>query len=180
MYAHLAQCYHVEEWVRSQNQLELWMRYQSYVDGKGHIRKFNTHLPNTRTVPAQALLTTSSFQSGEANVDLEGQALSAVALQDPWTSERPKDFARDFLRLLVSINAAFVAAENPFLLHFFARWVPGSIVPSRQAVASEILDNEAERVMKEMQQALEGKYGTGQVDGWKNIAKVSLVGAKNR
>ncbi|KAI0366485.1 hypothetical protein BV20DRAFT_1095359, partial [Pilatotrama ljubarskyi] len=85
------------------------------------------------------------------------------------------EFQTDFCKLLLSGNCAFRLAEAPYWRYFFTKWIPGSELPSRQAVSGRILDAEADRVVEGMKIHLQGRYGTGQSDGWKSISKASII-----
>lgn len=88
-----------------------------------------------------------------------------------------QEFQGDFTKLLITGNVAFRAAENPYWKHFFNKWIPGAVLPPRQAVGGRLLDDEAQKVIKVMKAHVVGRYGTGQLDGWKNIAKASIIGS---
>ncbi|RDX44053.1 hypothetical protein OH76DRAFT_1360237, partial [Lentinus brumalis] len=63
----------------------------------------------------------------------------------------------------------------PYWRHFFEKWIPGVPLPTRQALAGRICDAEADRIIDNMKARLRGRYSTGQSDGWKNIAKTSII-----
>ncbi|KAJ3519444.1 hypothetical protein NMY22_g13201 [Coprinellus aureogranulatus] len=68
-----------------------------------------------------------------------------------------------------------VDVEHPFARAFFHKWVSGSALPGQKQLSGSVLDGEARRVVDKMMERVEGWYGTGQCDGWKNILKTSLV-----
>ena len=53
------------------------------------------------------------------------------------------------------------------------KWV-GADVTDCKALKGQILDSEVQRVEAQTRQRMEGKVGTGQCDGWKNVAKTSV------
>jgi hypothetical protein len=55
------------------------------------------------------------------------------------------------------------------------KWIPGAVVPDRHTLSGSILDRQSQRVETQMKDKLNGKLATGQCDGWKNNAKVSVV-----
>ena len=55
------------------------------------------------------------------------------------------------------------------------KWVSGVTLPSQQGLLGEILDIQVEKAYSSMHQHMSGLYGTGQCNGWKNIAKSSLI-----
>lgn len=82
---------------------------------------------------------------------------------------------QDMCLLLVACNISWWAVEHPYWRYFFQKWNPGCTIPGRQQMSGAILDREAARVVKKMEEKVQGRFGTGQCDGWKNIAKTSLV-----
>ena len=88
-----------------------------------------------------------------------------------------REFHGDVEKLLITGNVAFRAVEQPFWKYFFAKYVPGAPLPTRQAVASRILDQEATAVVDGMRRFTRGRYRTGQSDGWKTISRASIIGS---
>ncbi|KAF9007367.1 hypothetical protein BDQ17DRAFT_1388933 [Cyathus striatus] len=78
---------------------------------------------------------------------------------------------------MVACNISWWAVENPFWCHFFQKWVPGCVIPGRKQLSGCILDRKADQVVDNIQREVNGKYGTGQYDSWKNISKDSLIGS---
>ncbi|KAH7917237.1 hypothetical protein BV22DRAFT_1108604 [Leucogyrophana mollusca] len=88
---------------------------------------------------------------------------------------RQAEFAADLCRLMVVCNFAWWAVENPFWRFFWQKWVPQCLMPGRQQLSGRVLDEESEKVLEVMKKKVQGRLGTGQSDGWKNITKTSLV-----
>ncbi|THU88732.1 hypothetical protein K435DRAFT_555492, partial [Dendrothele bispora CBS 962.96] len=86
-------------------------------------------------------------------------------------------FHTDMCWLMVSGLVAWHAVENPFWQYFFSKWVPGSVLPSRGVLSGRILDEEVEKAEAKTRLNTANRYGTGQCDGWKNVAKNSLITA---
>ncbi|KAI0771477.1 ribonuclease H-like domain-containing protein [Trametes elegans] len=86
-------------------------------------------------------------------------------------------FGLSYRRALCSWSVEFYVkcSEHPFFRKFFKRWLPEAFIPSRKVLSGRILDEEAQRVTREMQRNVIGRYATGQCDGWKNITRDSLV-----
>ncbi|KAF8147382.1 hypothetical protein B0H34DRAFT_850816 [Crassisporium funariophilum] len=78
-------------------------------------------------------------------------------------------------QLMVVCNIAWWACKNPYWLYFFNKWVPGGIMAGQKQMSGCILDEQASIVEDVMKSCVKGKYGTGQCNGWKNIAKTSLI-----
>ncbi|OSD05874.1 hypothetical protein PYCCODRAFT_1404696 [Trametes coccinea BRFM310] len=72
-------------------------------------------------------------------------------------------------------NIPWNAAENPQLEAFFEKWVPGAQVPGRRQLSGKHLQEAVKTVRSSTRAAVQGKYATGQSDGWKNIAKTSVI-----
>lgn len=87
-----------------------------------------------------------------------------------------KEFEDDFCRVLIAINTAWVAADNHVLRAFMGKWVSHPVtVPNRRIVSGRVLERVAEGVETSVAVTVAGKMGTGQSDGWKNVAKTHLV-----
>ncbi|KAF5368688.1 hypothetical protein D9615_010307 [Tricholomella constricta] len=85
------------------------------------------------------------------------------------------EFNADLCRLLVVCNIAWWAVENPYWRGFFNKWLPNALLPGRKELSDRVLNEEADKVIREMLPQVKNGYGTGQCDGWKNIAKTSLI-----
>ena len=86
------------------------------------------------------------------------------------------EFEDDFCRVLIAINTAWVAADNRVLRSFMNKWVSHPVTtPNRRIVSGRVLERVAEGVEKSVALTVAGKMGTGQSDGWKNVAKTHLV-----
>jgi hypothetical protein len=72
--------------------------------------------------------------------------------------------------VFVSCGFAWRAVDDPEMHIFMKKWV-GVEVTDQQALGGRILDSKVQRVEAQMRQRVEGKVGTGQWDGWKNVAK---------
>lgn len=92
-----------------------------------------------------------------------------------WSVAREEEWRKDLCLLFVACNIAWWTVEHPFARAFFHKWVPGSTLPGRNQLSGTVLDGEAQRVVNKMMEKVEGRFGTGQCDGWKNISKTSLV-----
>ncbi|KAJ3730313.1 hypothetical protein C8R42DRAFT_544673, partial [Lentinula raphanica] len=84
-------------------------------------------------------------------------------------------FHADICWLLVSGLVSWRAVELPYWRHFFAKWIPGAILPSRQVISGQILNEEVAKADEATRGNVQGRFGTGQSDGWKNVAKQSLI-----
>ncbi|KIY61000.1 hypothetical protein CYLTODRAFT_415744, partial [Cylindrobasidium torrendii FP15055 ss-10] len=78
-----------------------------------------------------------------------------------------KEFNQELCILLIMMNVSWWSAEHPYVK---------AHMPDCKELGGHILDLEADRVTGEMREKVEGSYATGQCDGWKNVAKRSLIG----
>ncbi|THU99525.1 hypothetical protein K435DRAFT_613004, partial [Dendrothele bispora CBS 962.96] len=84
-------------------------------------------------------------------------------------------FQADLCCLMVTGLVAWRAVDIPYWRWFFSKWVPGAILPNRDVLSGRILDKEVEKADEETRKCTMGRFGTGQCDGWKNVAKKSLI-----
>ena len=92
-----------------------------------------------------------------------------------WSSGRQEEFDDDMLKLFVSCGFAWNSANNPQMGLFVEKWIPGAKVPDRKSLSGRILDREVAKVEARTRERVQGKVATGQCDGWKNVAKTSIV-----
>jgi hypothetical protein len=92
-----------------------------------------------------------------------------------WDSATQNEFNDDILNLFVANNFSWNSARNPEFIKWVTKWVPGAVVPDRRTLSGSILDRQSQRVEAQMRDDFNGKLATGQCDGWKNNAKVSVV-----
>ncbi|KAE9393304.1 hypothetical protein BT96DRAFT_959093 [Gymnopus androsaceus JB14] len=85
------------------------------------------------------------------------------------------EFHANLCWLMVSGIVSWRVAENLYWRYFFLKWVPGSVLPGRDVLLGHILNEEVEKANDATKDEVRGWYGTGQCDGWKNIAKKSLI-----
>ncbi|KAM5543668.1 hypothetical protein V8D89_002919 [Ganoderma adspersum] len=93
----------------------------------------------------------------------------------PWDENHQKLFEADLCDLFVACNFSFNAAENPQTRIFFNKWVPGAEVPDCRKLSGSCLDAAVTTALAGTQTAVFGQYATGQSDGWKNVAKTSVL-----
>ncbi|KAJ2986487.1 hypothetical protein NUW54_g9747 [Trametes sanguinea] len=136
-------------------------------------------LKRARTAPdlASGRSGPSGDQEEAAFANLQGllQGPCATCPCHHWTAKRQAEFAADMCKLFAMCNIPWNAAENPQLEIFFEKWVPGAQVPSRRQLSGKHLQEAVKTVRSSTRAAVQGKYATGQSDGWKNIAKTSVI-----
>ncbi|KAI0349246.1 hypothetical protein OH77DRAFT_1594337, partial [Trametes cingulata] len=72
-------------------------------------------------------------------------------------------------------NIPWNVADNAELELFFEKWVPGAKIPDRRKLSGTYLDEAVESVIQKTRTDVRTKFATGQSDGWKNIAKTSVI-----
>ncbi|RXW12099.1 hypothetical protein EST38_g13755, partial [Candolleomyces aberdarensis] len=72
-------------------------------------------------------------------------------------------------------GAAFNFVSNPQTRIFLQKWIPGSPSLDRHVLSGPILDTLANNSIQATRRAIEGRLATGQCDGWKNMAKQSVI-----
>jgi len=72
-------------------------------------------------------------------------------------------------------NIAWNVASNVELHLFFAKWIPGAVIPERRSLSHTTLPRLAQDAIDETAKLTNGKMATGQCDGWKNCAKTHVV-----
>ncbi|KAJ2992405.1 hypothetical protein NUW54_g7945 [Trametes sanguinea] len=92
-----------------------------------------------------------------------------------WTSSRQADFTQDLLRLFIMCNIPWNAADSTQMELFFAKWLPGAKLPDRRKLSGSCLDSAVGHACAHTKSHVHGKLATGQSDGWKNIAKTSVI-----
>lgn len=90
-------------------------------------------------------------------------------------SDIQKEFAADLCRLFVALNLAWNAAAHPETKAFFARWLPHLHVPDRRTLSGPLLRAEKQKVVARIRSKVHGKYAMLQCDGWRNVARISIV-----
>jgi hypothetical protein len=92
-----------------------------------------------------------------------------------WPFDRQNEFDRDVCKLFVSCGFAWNAASNPEMDLFFSKWMLGAIVPDCRSLSGQVLDGKVVKVEAWTKERIAGKMATGQCNGWKNVAKTSIV-----
>jgi hypothetical protein len=103
------------------------------------------------------------------------QAHFDVVAAAKWNSALQHDFDSDLCKLIAATHSSWNWANNPQTFKFFAKWIPSATVKDAAKLSGMVLDKEVEKVRERMKIAVRGKYGTGQQDGVKNIARDSIM-----
>ncbi|KZP28056.1 hypothetical protein FIBSPDRAFT_692517, partial [Athelia psychrophila] len=84
-------------------------------------------------------------------------------------------FSGDLCKLFVACSFLWLAVGNPQMHLFTDKWMPGMAIPDRRVLSGRVLDSEVARVEMQLADKVNGKLGTGQCDGWKNVAKTNVI-----
>ena len=79
------------------------------------------------------------------------------------------------LRLVASGCLSFNFVNNPEWNHFTHKWIPGAPIVDRQTLSGPVLTAEVERITAATREVIGGQFAVYQADGWKNIAKTSVI-----
>jgi hypothetical protein len=112
-----------------------------------------------------------------ASGSIQDSGLLAESHDSPllWNAPLQQEFGEDFCKLLIATRSPWKMANNPQVGLFFAKWVPGAIVPDRRTLSGPILDREVGKVENKLKEKLRGRKATFQTDGWRNKAKQAIV-----
>ena len=92
-----------------------------------------------------------------------------------WTPSRQEEFGSDLLRFFAACGVSWHAANNPESRRFFGKWIPGVQVPDRRKLSGTYLDKATALVQDRTVALVQGKYATGQSDGWRNVRKINVI-----
>ena len=99
----------------------------------------------------------------------------AASRKPKWSEKKDMPLAKDLCRLMIATNIPWHAVENPEFRTFVNKWIKNATPPSRNVLATKVLSAVVKDVEGPELSYLKGKLGSGQCDGWKNVAKTSLV-----
>lgn len=133
-------------------------------------------LPSPGLHPASPMIPISGLPSVPEIADRPAKRQKLLGSDAPsWGKEATDEFQHDLCLAFISSGIAWNAISDVQLRHFLAKWIPGAEIPDRRKLAGPILDKEVTRVVSKTRLQIGGQYATGQCDGWKNIAKASVV-----
>jgi hypothetical protein len=92
-----------------------------------------------------------------------------------WSTSLQENFDDNILKLFVSCGFSWNSASNPHMRLFVEKWIPGVNLPDHRASSGCILDREVVKVEARTREQIKGNIATGQCNGWKNVAKTSVV-----
>ncbi|QRW20585.1 hAT family dimerization protein [Rhizoctonia solani] len=91
------------------------------------------------------------------------------------TPAKTEIFQAKILRLFIANNIALCAIDSVETWLFFNQYFPGAPLPTRQALAGQILKEAVWKLEENMVKAVYGKMATGLSNGWKDKRKRALL-----
>lgn len=91
------------------------------------------------------------------------------------TYTETQEFHLDILHLFAANNFPLHAIDSAQTHVFAEKWLPGLVLPTRQALGGRILKSAVKESKENMRKATDGKLAIGISDGWKNISRKSLL-----
>jgi hypothetical protein len=132
------------------------------------------HLKECEHVPV-AIRAKFAESTGPAAKRQKTQATFEVTTKVKWDQEKTEAFNQDLTRAIVSTNIPFNVVTNPAFQQFLRTWAADPPIASRQVLSGRHLKKLVRDIENKAQTRMKGKLGMGQCDGWKNVAKTSIV-----
>ncbi|KAB5588959.1 HAT family dimerization protein [Ceratobasidium theobromae] len=140
----------------------------------GKIYKLHSHLARCphvdRKARHRALLDQArpSCNRNSAVLPIDRPNLEPPVGQQEW-------FDRALCRTAVSAGWSWNSLNDPEFVSMMKVLQPGLKIPDRRTLSGRILNQEVDRVVGNLKTLVKGHLATGMCDGWKNVAKTSLV-----
>ena len=99
-------------------------------------------------------------------------------IQVPFSSEQEKIVREQFLRATISANLPFRWVEDPEVIALFLlfRSTAGEVMPSRQQLSGDLLNQANGEVRRRVKAELKGQYVVLTADGWKDDSRNAVNG----
>lgn len=124
------------------------------------------------TAPIISTATSSNSSPLKRAKTHDGISASSVSRKN---ADQQAEFSGDLCKLFVACSFLWLAVGNPQMHLFTDKWMPGMAIPDRRVLSGRVLDSEVARVEMQLADKVNGKLGTGQCDGWKNVAKTNVI-----
>ena len=113
----------------------------------------------------------------EANLK-QSQLKVFRGIQVPFTEEQAAIVHQQFLHATISANLPFRWAEDPEVISLFMlfRSTAGTVMPTRQQISGQFLDDANAAVTKRLKGVLKDEYAVLASDGWKDESRNSVNG----
>lgn len=155
----------------------------------GKVDKLASHLKKCRWIPANdqaelaALLGSDKENASPIMSIATGSPLKRAKTHDGISAssvsrknaDQQHEFSGDLCKLFVACGFPWVATTNPQMHIFAEKWLTGMDIPDRRVLSGRVLDSEVARVEVQLAEKVQGKLGTGECDGWKNIAGTNVI-----
>lgn len=94
----------------------------------------------------------------------------------PFGPNKQEAFSRQLLRACISAGWSFNSIADPEVQKLFHDYIPGAMIPTRQALSGKILHAEITRVEGEIKNTFrKGAYSVLSGDGWRDLAKIHQI-----
>lgn len=142
-----------------------------------HIEKYLKISHSARSVAGPSLLdshssSSQSLQHASSSLAFYSKDHSYIS---PFSTPVQREFENDLCKLFTANDWSWTGADNIWFNWFREKWIPGSRKVSAKSLSGPILDRQIVEVENRLG-LLAGRLGTGQSDGWKNIARTNIVG----
>ncbi|KAI0074473.1 hypothetical protein K474DRAFT_1532519 [Panus rudis PR-1116 ss-1] len=198
MLKHLMNCANASDVVRSWAASELSLRAKAAKENAGSPAKYASMSHTSGASSARPQFTvlnnipTSPIEIGPPNKYLRrshrleaSRSLSSLdegipyyfgeTDPEPLPPEVQAKLEQDVCAVYAANGIPWHVADNFLFSELIRKWIPGSRPPSSYTLSGPCLDRAAEAAEKRTIETVSGKVGTGQCDGWKNIAKTNVV-----
>ncbi len=93
-----------------------------------------------------------------------------------WSLQQQADLNHDLLHLFLANQWPYNGINNPETIYFINKWVNADAeVPDHCQLSGSILWKAVGDSKNRMETMVKGKLETGQCDGWKDVAKNSII-----
>lgn len=129
---------------------------------KKHERSSSTASTSAKSLQARATKKQKTFQ-----------VVIVKAMR--YTKDIQLQFEDQVLKAFVSSGTAFNKIDDPEVQRLFAKFVPSAVLPTRQRLEKQILNQVVVEMEGEMKNLVKGCFATLSCDGWKDISQRHLV-----
>ncbi|KAG1783204.1 hypothetical protein EV702DRAFT_959937 [Suillus placidus] len=114
---------------------------------------------------------------GRAIVPRKQQRFNVIAAKViPFGPSKQEAFSQQLLQACISAGWSFNSITDSEVQKLFHDYIPGTTIPTRQALSGKILHAEVTRVEGEIKHTLcQGAYSVLSGDGWRDLAKIHQI-----
>jgi hypothetical protein len=89
--------------------------------------------------------------------------------------DRQTEFDDDLCNMFTACGIPFNVVANPAFRWWIGKWILGVHIPGRDKLSGALLTKAASKVIAKTATKVRGQLANYQCDGWKNVAKTSVV-----